>query len=87
MSIEKAQSRVRTYNFPPRLVLVNKRVNKSRGSGTGRGTNSATYSAAIWTWISAGGWEHRRRATQLFITLLSANGPPLLDAYKHEERR
>jgi len=23
----------------------------------------------------------------LFITLLAANGPPLLDAYKHEERR
>lgn len=57
-----AHTYVRTY-LPSHFALVNSRVNKTRGSRAGHGTNSETYSAAIGTWISAGGREHRRRAT------------------------
>lgn len=75
-----------TY-FPSHFVLVNSRVNKTRGSRAGHGTNSGTYSAAIWTWIFVGGREHRRRATGYLLPFSPQTVHPLLDAYKHEERR
>lgn len=80
-----ARTYVRTY-LPSHFVLVNSRVNKTRGSRAGHGTNSGTYSAAIGTWIFRQWPGTPSPSNGLFITLLATNGPPFLDAYKHEER-
>ncbi|TGZ48001.1 hypothetical protein DBV15_05756 [Temnothorax longispinosus] len=52
-----------TSGNPMNVASRKRKVDRHARTRAGHGTNSGTYSAAIGTWISVGGREHRRRAT------------------------